>query len=205
MARLTAILLLVLGVAAALPASAGDLLRYRLPDGTVGLTDDPSKLPAGAVVESRRKAAPPPAPPAAASPAAETPSAVDPPADPPGDPSLGEGPGADEARRERADRCRHFALPPTCSRGDLSRAGMWAARGRQLREAVTQAEDDLASWEEAYDRCDRSTGRIDCPRGELERARKELAARQKKLDELEEDCRSEDCQPGWLRTAPEPE
>jgi hypothetical protein len=185
------------GLAAAAPrADAGEILRYRRADGSVGLVDDPAKLPPDAVVERRVETVPPPAKPA---------------------PSTGESVAGsdeddaaaratrDEAARDRAKRCERYSLPPACSDADLSRAGGWVERGARLREAVEQAEQNVAWWEARLDECEGRNAQVGCPRGELDRAQTELAARERALDDLEDDCRRDGCLPGWLRQVAEPE
>ena len=196
--RALLLLACALGLAAAAPcASAGEIIRYRRPDGSVGLADDPAKLPPDAVIESRTEATPPPA-----KVAPVTESGVGSPAT--SDDDADARATRDDDARERATRCARYALRPACSDADLSRAGGWVERGRRSREAVEQAEQNVAWWEARLDECERQNAQLGCPHKELERAQNELVQRERARDALEEDCRRGGCLPGWLRVVPEP-
>lgn len=213
MAGRSAMLALVLalaGAGSALRADAGELVRYRLPDGSVGLTDDASKLPPGALVESRRKptsspsaspatAAEPVAPPAA--PAEATPPPVTPPeATPAGEGRVVAAPlDVTSFGSDRAPRCRRYDLPPTCSARELELADGWAHRGWRARDDLTRAEGALAAEEDRYEWCKSHTVRPICPDEDVERAKEKVAVAERALDTLEEHCRHEGCLPGWLR------
>jgi hypothetical protein len=193
--RVLLLLACAFALAAAAPrAKAGEILRYRRADGSVGLADDPAKLPADAVVERRIETTPPPAP-------ATGESVVS----PPGGDDADVRATRDEEERDRAKRCERLSLPPACSDADLARAGGWVERGTRMREAVEQAEQHVAWWEARLDECERQNARIGCPRSELERAQRELTEREQAREDLEDECRRDGCLPGWLREIPEPE
>jgi len=186
------------GLASAAPrADAREILRYRRADGRVGLADDPAKLPPDAVVESRTETAPPPVKPAPATGSrVEAPGASDDDADAKAT--------RDAEARDRVRRCARYSLPPACSDADLARAGSWVERGARMREAVEQAEQNVAWWEGRLDECERQSAQLGCPKQELERAQGELVTRERARDDLEDDCRRDGCLPGWLREVPEP-
>jgi hypothetical protein len=181
--------LVLVGAADPVGVRAGELIRCRLPDGTVGFVDDASKVPPGAAIESSRPASAP----TPSRPALEAPRRVQPPP-----PHRGYWSDGVEAARHLADRCRRYELPPTCSEDDVSSAGSWAARAEKLRSAVTQAEQNLEWYQRNYDECERSTGSV-CSRRGVDRAKDELAARERAFAGLEEECQRQGCMPGWLR------
>jgi hypothetical protein len=181
MRRRTASLLLsifVAGTSAALRADAGELVHFRLPDGGVGFVDDPSKVPPGAVIETREFVAPPPVDPASEAPRPVVPRKTH------GD----IGSDGAESARSLSDRCRRFDLPPGCSEADVGRAETWAARAERLRSDVRRAEENVESRQRQYDQCDRSTART-CSTRLVEQAQEELAARQRALDVSSRDVR----------------
>jgi hypothetical protein len=175
--------------------ASGELIRFRAADGTIGLVDHPSKLPPGATVlgvADETKSAPPakPAPDDAAR-----------------DRLRGglEGRGAEPSlgRQRRGLRMNpgsgdvgdYEGGPSTGSAG-------WCQRGRSAQERLERAEERLASAEESYDRCDEGGGVHECSRSSLEAAERELANAEQGLSQVEADCRSAGCNPGWLRCAP---
>jgi hypothetical protein len=188
--RITPILLtiVVAGASAPMRADAGELVHFRLPDGSVGLVDDPSKVPPGAVIETRPAAASPTVSP---TPKAATGYKLPQPHD-------GYWSDGVEAARGLSDRCRRFELPPGCSEDEVSWAGSWAARAEKLRTEIKQAEEHVDWYQRSYDECDRSAARV-CSTRQVDHAKEELAARESALDALEEECKREGCLPGWLR------
>jgi hypothetical protein len=158
-------------IAVALPATSGELVRFRKADGTIGLVDHPSKLPPGAVVLG-------------VSQATETPDAAP---DPPARNRRAAPPAASSASRNAADDSRKHA---------------WCQRGRSAEQRVTRAEERLASAEESFDRCDDGGGVNYCSRASLDAAERELENAEETLSQVEADCRSGGCDPGWLRCGP---
>jgi hypothetical protein len=171
---------------AAAPAAAGDLIRFRAADGSVGMVDHPGKLPPGAVVldvAEKTKTAPssdagdaPPAPNLRRS--FGRPRAAPPPARP----ARGE---ADEyeARNDRQEATEVE----------------WCARGQSARYAIEDAEARLSAAEDAYDRCDDGAIANRCSRSGIDSAERAIARAEENLRRLEEECRTGGCDPGWIR------
>jgi hypothetical protein len=170
----------------AAPAPAGDLIRFRAPDGTIGMVDSPAKLPPGAQVLG------------VSTPTKRAPD---------DDTSAGSQEHARDALLDPGSEPRSGArrMHAPASSGDsgasASSAG-WCSRGRSATDRVARAEERLASAEEAYDRCDDGGRLRECSRGSLDAAERELANAEENLSRVEADCRSSGCDPGWLRCAP---
>jgi hypothetical protein len=180
-------------------ASGGELIRFRAPDGRVGMVDHPSKLPPGAVVVERREKterAPEPA---------EERRDAPPPAQQ--DRRSGRGlqarPGDEEETSWRAAdsaECLRFGLPTKCSAGKIQIAENWCERGRDARTRIERAEQGLEQAEESLEDCETASLRGGyCSRGRLEQAEVELEDAEAALAQLESDCRDRDCLPGWVR------
>jgi hypothetical protein len=187
--RAAALALLLLATSAA----GGELIRFRAADGTIGLVDDPSKLPPGATVlgvaDKTKTAKPADADDAAAS-----------------DRLRGGLGGRDEEPSFGRHRTGVRMSPASRDAGDdeggaSSGSAGWCQRGRSAQDRLDRAEERLASAEEAFDRCDEGGGVHDCSRSSVDSAERELESAEKGLSQLEADCRSAGCNPGWLRCA----
>jgi hypothetical protein len=176
-------------------ALGGELVRFRAADGTIGLVDHPSKLPPGATVlgvaDKTKSTAP-------AKPA-------------PDDAARDRLRGGLEGRDAEPSFDRHRTgvrmNPGSGDVGDYeggasSGSAGWCQRGRSAQDRLDRAEERLASAEEAYDRCDEGGGVHECSRSSLDSAERELENAEKGLSQVEADCRSAGCDPGWLRCAP---
>lgn len=213
--HLAALLLLVV----ALPSGAGELIRYRTADGSIGFVDDEKRLPAGVEILSRSPLDPP-APPAVApapAPAVEgAPPAI---AGEIGAAADAEAAAASEDAgpvpceeltdlrestrcwRERSERCSHHGLSSRCAPTQLSTAEEWCARGEELRAELPAIEEAHDLAEERAAACERSGGMIapDCDTEELEDAGHALRGWERRMEALEEQCHAEECLPGWVR------
>ena len=58
--------------------------------------------------------------------------------------------------------------------------------------------------QEEFDRCDDLSGSYYCPRVRLDAAQSVLAKEEVAVERLENECRKEDCLPGWTREGCEP-
>lgn len=201
----------------ALPATAGELIRYRTPDGSLGFVDDEKRLPPGVEVVSRtpleRSAPPPPAEPAAS--AAAT---------PPGEPALDAAetamsaepavpPGVDadcealadpiartRCRGAREQRCGHYGLSPRCAPAEIAAARDWCARSEALRVEIAAVEDEADAARDRYDACvRRSTWRRSCDTGEVDDSERAARVAERRVEALEAQCHDEGCLPGWVR------
>ena len=158
----------------AMPAAGGDLIRYRAADGSIGLVDDPSKIPPGAAVLERSKATERP-------PDEEADEETAPPT-------------------PRTPRSQPAASAEEPDEDEL--AGEWCDRGREAAQRLQRAEASFAELSESYERCDNPWLYMYCSRSDLDDAEYELASAQAAVEELQEQCRREGCSPGWLRCAP---
>ena len=176
MRRLALSLLLVL----ALPAAAGDLIRFRAKDGTLGMVDHPSKLPPGARVIDQRAATvskpdlePAPAPASA-------------------------GSSSDRGLRRRSPE--PFAAVPASASPEPSDSGTWCDRGHRAHEAIEEAQRWVEVDTERLDECNDSPRR-DCDwlERQLEGRERTLERAERRLADLEAECRDAGCLPGWIR------
>jgi hypothetical protein len=214
------LLVLAFLLASAAPARAGELIRYRTPDGSIGFVDDEKRLPPGVEVLSRTPLEPPapkPAPPAASAP--EAAAAADPAVAP-----LAAGaavaPATDDAaaladtdcesiadlldkmrcRSAREHRCSHYGLPARCAPAEVAAAEQWCARGAALRAEIAGVDDELDAARERLEECRRSGGvRPDCETDELDEAENAVRVGELRVQALEEQCQDEGCLPGWVR------
>ncbi|HEY8494588.1 MAG TPA: hypothetical protein VIN04_11890 [Myxococcota bacterium] len=212
-------LLALLLLLAAAPAGAGEVIRYRNPDGSIGFVDDEKRLPPGVEVLSRTPLdppAPPPEPPPAAQPAADVApeSAASPSAPPPAAPAsdharAGDGEDCDalgdriarmRCRNQRERLCNHFGLPSGCTLAQVDAARAWCARGEELRAELAPLGDRLDAAREELERCRRRTSlnRV-CETLELDEAERAVRTGERRVQALEEQCQDEGCLPGWVR------
>jgi hypothetical protein len=201
----------------ALPAFAGELIRYRTPDGSIGFVDDEKRLPPGVEVISRTPLDPPRPPPAPAPEApptedaasgalpgadaavATTPAAV-PAADPADCAALEDALERTRCRTTREDRCYHHGLPASCTPAEITAAQDWCARGEALREEIAGLEDELEVAQARHDECLRRGGmRPDCDTEERDEAERAATVAERRVQALEEQCLEEGCLPGWVR------
>jgi hypothetical protein len=156
-------------------AAGGELVRYRAADGTIGLVDHASKLPPGATVLQTSK---------------QTERAAEPEPVPDAEPVR-------ERRRlfDRTARAKRRAAADEPSAEDVE---SWCQRGRAAEERVERAERRLESAEESYDLCN-DHPRYECSRTSLDAAEREIDDAQEAQNQVEADCRSSGCDPGWLR------
>lgn len=209
---LALLLLLVL----ALPASAGELIRYRTFEGTIGFVDDEKRLPPGVEVLSRtpldppasRVAAEPPPAPADAEPAA-LPAAAASLASSPEDGAAADDGDCDalhdllartRCRSAHEERCTHYGLPPRCSAEQIASAEGWCARSAALREELAGVDDARQTAQARHTAClRRSSLRPYCDRDELDEAEQAARVADRRIEALEEQCHAEGCLPGWVR------
>lgn len=201
----------------ALPAFAGELIRYRTPDGGIGFVDDEKRLPPGVEVISRTPLDPPapPAPKATAPPPAEdAPSGALPSAGAAVTTAPAAVPTADSAdcaalenplertrcRTTRESRCHHHGLPASCKPAEITAAQDWCARGEALRAEIAGLDDDLDAAQTRHDECLRRGGmRPDCDTEERDEAERAASVAERRVEALEEQCHEEGCLPGWVR------
>jgi hypothetical protein len=158
-------------------AAGGDLVRYRAADGTIGLVDHASKLPPGAMVLQTSKQTEP-------------------------EPSVEPEPAAEPApaRRRLFDRTARVKRRAADDEPAAEEVESWCQRGRAAEERVERAERRLESAEESYDLCN-DRPRNECSRASLDSAEREVDRAQEAQSQVEADCRSSGCDPGWLRCA----
>jgi hypothetical protein len=179
---------LLLAAAVAVPAGAGELIRYRTADGSIGFVDDEKRLPPGVEVLSRTPLDPPapkPPPAAPANAASEPPTvplASESPATALGAPPLAAGaavapppsaagpeaPADCEAlanpldklrcRSAHEQRCSHYGLPARCSPAELTAAQDWCARGKALRTEIARYDDEREAARDRLELCRRTGG-----------------------------------------------
>jgi hypothetical protein len=209
-------LLLAIGLAAR-PAAAGELIRYRTPDGSVGFVDDEKRLPPGVEVVSRtplERGAPPPPPPAAdaaATPPAEPAPAARDAATAGGSAAPSDTDGADcetladpiartRCRGAREQRCGHYGLAPGCAPAQIASARDWCARSEALRAEIASVEDEADAARERHAAClRRSTWRRSCDSDEVEESERAARGAARRVQALEAQCHDEGCLPGWVR------
>ena len=207
---------------AAAPAWAGDeLIRFRQPDGTLGLVDDDDKLPPGAVVLERTPLSrPSEAAPVASDPGLSAEIGAEAEEDSerehrPGrlilSPSRSSAPApaaADpldaEAARDNAALCLRYHLDSGCTESERQVAADWCQRSGEARGLLEQAEEEMELAQEEFDRCDDLSGSYYCPRIRLDAAQSVLAKEEAAVERLQNECRKEDCLPGWTREGCEP-
>jgi hypothetical protein len=194
------------------PTSAGELLRYRTADGSVGFVDDERRLPPDAVIVSRTARI-------------SQPGTAAVPAEDPADPSEPAQAVLDDDGRtsavpedlqncasqperrdqlhcwsEHHERCHRFGLRPRCTAEELASAERWCDRGELLRSEWTPIEELLASAIENHRAC-RSRARpgVECPRDEVLEAERAAQVWDLRVAALEEQCHEQGCLPGWVR------
>jgi hypothetical protein len=221
-------LVLALLLAGAPAWADGELIRFRQADGTLGLVDDDDKLPPGAVVLERtplRRPAEPaePVAPAASDPAlaegvgaaAQDESArehrpgrliIEPRRSPaPAAAALADDVPLDaEAARENEKLCSRYYLDSDCTENDRQVAAGWCQRSTEVRGLLERAEEELELAQEEFDRCDALSGSYYCSRIRLDAALSSHAKEEVAVERLENECRKEDCLPGWTREGCEP-
>jgi hypothetical protein len=212
----------------AAPAWSGDeLIRFRQADGTLGLVDDDDKLPPGAVVLERTPLQRPSESPATtedeAAPSADDGSAAADDDDEEGgeaehtpgtftiEPSSGVEVGAagrtpvdPEAARANASLCMRYHLDSDCTEGDRQVAAGWCRRSNEARDLLDRAEEELELAQEEFDRCDDLSGSYYCSRLRLDAALSTFAKEEAAVERMGNECRKEDCLPGWTREGCEP-
>lgn len=201
-------------------ARAGELIRYRTPNGSIGFVDDEKRLPAGVEVLSRTPLDPPAPRPAAAVEAAlpaDTALAADAGVvaktqDAPA-PTSGRAGGigidcdavaspldAVRCRSEHEQRCSHYGLPVSCPPEKIAAAEDWCARGAALRAEIGSLDDERDAARESLEHCRQHGGiRPDCATDELDEAEAAVRTGERRIEALEEQCHAEGCLPGWVR------
>jgi hypothetical protein len=213
-----AVLALSVVLAAGSAASADELIRYRAPDGTLGLVDKVEKLPPGAVVLERTPLAADRGPETRAAREAEAHAAEaaarggdeasassSDAADAPDAPDAAPGSEAAPAEAPRsshgdATTCIRLGLPRVCGWDAIADARRWCVRSESTRSAVDGAEAELEAAQESYEDCRTANGAYDyCSRERLDSAEAAVEDSQQELDQLQQDCRTAECLPGWIR------
>ena len=187
------------------PTSAGELVRYRTADGSIGFVDDERRLPPDAIIVSRTPltqpaaaAKPPSQEPAEGSEAVEVADAMA------GEirdcASYAEQSAQLACWRDRGTRCSRFGLPLRCAPEELAAAESWCDRGVSLRSERTPIEDQLAIAIENHRACKSSSSPgTDCSREEVLEAERAAEVWDLRLAALEEQCHEQGCMPGWVR------
>jgi hypothetical protein len=193
-----------------LPAAAGELIRYRGADGSVGFVDDEKRLPPGVEVVSRtpiERSAP-------AAPVADAAPAPDEPVD--GEPAALEAttPVGDDTdcealanllertrcRGAREAHCSHYGLSPRCKPDQIAAARDWCGRGEALRVEIAHLTDERDTARERQEECLRRGARSRrCDEEALEEAERAALVAERRVEALEEQCHDEGCLPGWVR------
>ncbi len=196
------------------PAAAGEVLRYRAADGSLGFVDDERRLPPDAVILSRTPRTSRPATTAAstrdaAAPAEPAEAATASSAGTNGTPATAEAGDCDSyperqdrlrCWHDRGTRCTRFGLPLRCDPKELAAAQGWCRKGTSLRSERTPIDDQLAAALEDFRACkSRSRPGSACSREELLTAEREVEVWELRLTALEEQCHEQDCLPGWVR------
>lgn len=197
---------LCFALATVLPAAAGELIRYRGPDGVVGFVDDEKRLPPGVEVVSRTpiERAPEPTPPAEDPPAPElapAPPAASPPAADADDCETLASP-LDRVRclGAREARCSHFGLAPGCEPERLATARDWCARGESLRLEIAHEASERDAARESHEAClRRGEPAWRCDGETLDEAERAALVAERRVEALEAQCHEEGCLPGWVR------
>ena len=83
-------------------------------------------------------------------------------------------------------------------------AAGWCHRSGEARDQLERAEEELTLAQEEFDRCDDVSGSYYCPRVRLDAAVSSFAKEEAAVERLENQCRKEDCLPGWTREGCEP-
>lgn len=180
MRALSAACLLLL---AALPvaALADELIRFRTPEGVLGLVDHEDKVPPGATILSRE-----PKPSAAGQAAAlETEAPAE-------DAAAGSAPPA----RRRAPR-PDVAAATISPDEEAALVAEWCEQATDLRLAREEAEADVEAERERYERCEFVESY--CSERDLEAAEERLEDALGDEEALVDDCRKAECLPGWVR------
>jgi hypothetical protein len=217
------VLFLALLLVAAPVRSGDELIRFRQADGTLGLVDDDDKLPPGAVVLERTPLQRPSDAPAAAEHEDEAEEEAALSADDEGDESEhtpgtftieprseGEVDAAErtpvdpEAARANASLCLRYHLDSDCTDRDREVAAGWCRRSNEVRDLLDRAEEELELAQEEFDRCDDLSGSYYCSRLRLDAALSTFAKQEVAMERMENECRKEDCLPGWTREGCEP-
>jgi len=186
MRALAAAFLLVLASALPTAALADELIRFRTPDGVLGLVDHADKVPPGATILSRE-----PKPTAAGRAAALEPAAE------------AEHGVSDEPAEEAPPRARRRPPRPgvpTASASPDEEAALvadWCEQATDLRLAREEAEADVEAERERYERCEMVDAY--CSERDVEAAEERLDDALAEEEALADDCRRADCLPGWIR------
>jgi len=179
---------LILTLAVSFPVLGGELIRFQATNGSIGMTDDASKLPHGATVVGRSAAsAPKESQPAGAEPAALKPER------------------AAGAQKPLASRY----APPDDNGPD---AALWRQRVLAAKHRLEQAKDQLVHEEAVSQDCLYSShkdfngllhnysGHCSELEARVRRAREAVeSATSYAEDGLLEECRIAGCLPGWVR------
>jgi len=172
---------LVLAVLSA-PARADELIRFRTPDGVLGLVDHEDKVPPGAAILSRD-----PKPARAAQPALD-----------PGPAADEEAPADAAAPRQAAAHAFPAAPAEGAAAGDeAALIADWCQQSTDIRRAREQAEVDAERARESYEKC----RLVDsyCSEREVEAADERLEDALADEEEIADACRRAECLPGWIR------
>jgi hypothetical protein len=204
--RFAAVFLLAAALAAG-PAAAGEreLIRFRGPDGTPGLVDDADKLPPGAVILERSplaavKGQDEPAEPEDGERRSEDPERAPEDGDRAPEPAEPAAPPAHLDEAERAERCLQYGLSRGCNPREAAEAAGWCSRAQELHRAQEEAEENRVYAEEAYEDCRTASGTVPfCSRRRLDAAERQVEEADRSLERLEDECRSAECLPGWIR------
>jgi hypothetical protein len=109
-----------------------------------------------------------------------------------------------EAARDNSALCLRYHLDSGCTESERQVAADWCQRSGEARGLLEQAEEEMELAQEEFDRCDDLSGSYYCPRIRLDAAQSVLAKEEAAVERLENDCRKEDCLPGWTREGCEP-
>jgi len=108
------------------------------------------------------------------------------------------------AAHENANLCTRYHLDSDCTESDRQVAAGWCQRSGEARDQLERAEEELTLAQEEFDRCDDVSGSYYCPRIRLDAAVSSFAKEEAAVERLENQCRKEDCLPGWTREGCEP-
>jgi hypothetical protein len=186
---LAAVLLL-----ASLPSAAlaDELIRFRTPDGVLGLVDHEDKVPPGATILSRD-----PKP----TPAARV-------ADPGVDAGAGgtyeeSGPlGAPRDSEPAPARRRRGPSPSALAEGaspdeEAAAVAEWCEQSTALRREREDAEADVETERERFERCE--LVQTYCSERDLDAAEQRLEDALTEEEAIADECRRAECLPGWIR------
>ncbi len=194
------------------PAFAGELVRYRTADGSVGFVDDERRLPPDAIIVSRTPLASAPAASPVEAPkrqsrisaeGGEATAATDAVADEPRDCATYPGRSAQLACwRDHGTTCSRFGLSLRCAAEDLAMAKSWCDRGASLRSERPPIEERLAVAIENHRACESgSRPGTECSREDVLEAQRAADVWDLRVTALEEQCHEQSCMPGWVRAS----